>query len=461
MTWHFRDKTFSTPEMTAVFSDQANLRALLRVEAALARAQARAGLIPMADAQAIGQACEGDHYDIEALATAAGRAGTPVIPLVAALIGTVRQSRPEAARNVHRGATSQDVIDTALVLQMRDGLALIHGDLAAVCTAACRLTRAHRNTLMLGRTLLQPGPPITFGLKAAGWLAALDRSRRRLLESADAAIAVQFGGAVGTLAALGVHGLLIAENLAAELSLPLPALPWHAHSDSQVGLLCDIAILIGTLAKIACDISLMMQFELAEVAEPGGGGRGGSSAMPHKRNPTASMLALAAHYRAPGLAAAMIGSLAQEGERGLGNWQSQWATIPDLFAGAAAALSSMREALTGLAVYPDRCRHNLDRLNGIGQAEAVLQALSADIDRQRAHHLVETAVAASVAENRPLRDVLADFAEITSVLSAGRLDELLDPVRYLGMTQTFIDRALNAHESAGIDDHQDARRDGA
>ncbi len=460
MTWHFREGTFSTPDMTAVFSDQASLRALLRVEAALARAQARAGMFCAADADAIAQACVDGHYDIEALATAAGRAGTPVIPLVAALINNVRQRRPEAARNVHRGATSQDVIDTALVLQMREGLTLIHSDLQGVGAAVCALTLAHRNTIMLGRTLLQPGPPITFGLKAAGWLAALDRSRSRLLVSADAALVLQFGGAVGTLAALGERGIEVAEYLAAELTLPLPAVPWHAHSDSQVAVLCDLAILTGTLGKIARDISLMMQFELAEVAEPGGGGRGGSSAMPHKRNPTASMLALAAHYRAPALASAMIGSLAQEGERGLGNWQSQWATIPDLFFGAAAGLSAMREALTGLTVYPDRCRLNLDRLNGVGQAESVLQALSAHIERQRARQLVEEAVAVSVAENRALREVLAASAEIAGVLSARQLDELLDPSRYLGMTQTFIDRAVNAHEQSERGESE-ARRNGS
>lgn len=448
MTSHFREGTFSTPDMTAVFSDQASLRALLRVEAALARAQARAGLFSSADAEAIAQACADGHYDIEALATAAGRAGTPVIPLVAALTFNVRQRRPEAARHVHRGATSQDVIDTATVLQMREGLAVIHSDLEAVCQAVCQLTLAHRNTIMLGRTLLQPGPPITFGLKTAGWLAALDRSRRRLLESAEAALVLQFGGAVGTLAALGERGIVVAEHLAAELSLPMPVLPWHAHSDCQVGLLCDLAILTGTLGKIARDVSLMMQFELAEVSEPGGAGRGGSSAMPHKRNPTASMLALAAHYRAPSLASAMIATLAQEGERGLGNWQSQWATIPDLFSGAAAGLAAMREALTGLTVYPDRCRHNLDRLNGLGQAESVVQALSAHIDRQRAHHLVEAAVATSIAEDRALRDVLADCAEIAGVLAARQLDELLNPSCYLGATQTFIDRAVNAYRQS-------------
>jgi 3-carboxy-cis,cis-muconate cycloisomerase len=446
MTQRFREATFSTPTMTAVFSDHASLRALLKVEAALARAQARAGLVSLDEADAINQACSVDLYDIEALATAAGRAGTPVIPLVTAIVGNVHRSCPRAARFVHRGATSQDVIDTALALQMRDGLRLVHAELDLISAAACRLAVTHRNTIMLGRTLLQPGPPITFGLKAAGWLAALDRSRKRLVDSARSALVLQFGGAVGTLAGFADRGLEIAEYLAQELDLSLPVLPWHAHADSQTDLVCDLAILSGTLGKIACDISLMMQSEVAEVAEPGGAGRGGSSTMPHKRNPTASMLALAAHYRAPGLVAAMIGSLAREGERGLGNWQSQWATIPDLFFGTAAGLAAMSEALSGLMVFPDRCRDNLDRLNGIGQAEAVALALSAELDRRDAQQLVEAAVNTSLSENRPIREVMGKSIAITTVLSPQRLDELLDPQHYLGMTQTFIDRAVKAHQ---------------
>ena len=442
---------FSTPEMTAVFSDTAHLAALLSFQAALARALAQCGLAPRRCADAIVAACRADAFSISALAAAGARGGSVVIPLVKALTEHVAKASPEAAGFVHLGATSQDVIDTALVLQMRRGCDLLESELSALQGAVGRLAREHGDTIMLGRTLLQPGLPMTFGLKAAGWLGALDRCAARLAQARADALVLQFGGAVGTLSALGARGLDVAEALAADLALPLPPAPWHTGHDAFAALACDIAILVGALGKISRDIALMMQFEVGEVAEPGGAGRGGSSTMPHKRNPTASMLALAAAHRAPGLAATMLNALPQEAERGLGNWQSEWVTAPQLFHAAASALAAMNEAVGGLRVFPDRMRANLDRLDGLTQAEAVSVALAGALGRERAHHLVDEAVTRAATEGQSLRSALEADPDVIAHLPPERLDALFDPSGALGMASVFVDRVLCAHPRRGDD----------
>jgi 3-carboxy-cis,cis-muconate cycloisomerase len=438
----------STPKMEAIFGTTAHLQAMLDVEAALARAATKAGLVPPEHAKAIAAACRAKSFDAEAIATAGARAGTPVIPLAKALTERVAAASPAAASFVHLGATSQDIIDTALVLQMREASSLLLAGLDRLRAAAARLAEEHADTVLLGRTLLQPGPPVTFGLKAAGWLSALDRSAERLRRSRRGAEILQFGGAVGTLSALGGERLAVAEALAAELRLSLPPTPWHTLRDAQAALVCDLAILVGVLGKIGGDVTLLMQWEVGEAAEPGGAGRGGSSAMPHKRNPTAAMLVRAAAIRVPGLVATILGALPQEHERAAGAWQAEWATIPEIFEAAGSAVANAVEILEGLRVFPEAMARNLDGVGGLVQAERVVVALAGTLSRSKARDLVEAAVARSLREKRPLRDVLVATPAVAERLDPAALDALLDPRASLGAAPDFIRRALAAHREA-------------
>jgi 3-carboxy-cis,cis-muconate cycloisomerase len=437
----------SSPDMEAIFGTRAHLQTMLDVEAALARAAARVGLIPPEHAEAIASACRAEKFDVEAIATAGARAGTPVIPLAKALTERVAAASPKTAAFVHLGATSQDVIDTAVVLQMREASNVLAAGLDRLRAAAARLAEEHAETVLLGRTLLQPGPPTTFGLKAAGWLAALDRSAERLSRSRRGAAILQFGGAVGTLSALGDKGLAVAEALAAELRLALPPTPWHTLRDAQAALVCDLAILVGVLGKIAVDVTLLMQWEVREAAEPGGAGRGGSSAMPHKRNPTAATLVRAAALRVPGLVSTVLGALPQEHERAAGAWQAEWGTVPEIFEAAGSAVANAVEILEGLRVFPEAMARNLDGVGGLVQAERVAVALAETMSRSEARDLVEAAVARSLDEKRPLHDVLAATPAVAERLDPQKLDALLDPRASLGAAPDFVRRALAAHRA--------------
>lgn len=349
-----RDRPASTPEMLAVFDDEALLKAALAFEAQLALAQGELGLIPPADAEAIAAAC-GQPFDIAELAEAAAYAGTLAIPLVERL--RARVSPAEAAARVHKGATSQDLADTALMLQARDGAGLIRRDATHLTEALATLARAHQATPMLGRTLLQAALPITFGLKVSTWLSgvagALDRFERETV-----AIRLQFGGATGSRAGLDGRGGELAERLATRLDLP-PALPWHAERQGLAGLASALAILTGAVGKIASDIALLAQVEVAEAFEPRQAGRGGSSAMAHKRNPTGCQVALSAAIRAPHLAATVISALPQQHERGLGGWQAEAPVLADLFQLAHGALAAMLPAIEGLEIDAARMAANL------------------------------------------------------------------------------------------------------
>ena len=299
-------RLFGSAEMTELFGDRARLQGMLEFEAALARAEARVGVIPNQAAAPIGNRCRAELFDVESLAEATARAGNPAIPMVKALIGLVAADDPEAARYVHFGATSQDAMDTGLVLQLRRFCSLLEADLDRLSAALARVAEAHKTTPLVGRTLLQHASPVTLGLKAAGWLDAVERHRTRLAEVRTRALVLQLGGAAGTLAALGHRGLEVARALSDELNLALPLVPWHAHRDRLAELAAFLGLLIGTLGKIGRDLSLLMQTEVAEAFEPEGQGRGGSSTMPHKRNPVTAAVALAAAARAPGLVATML-----------------------------------------------------------------------------------------------------------------------------------------------------------
>ncbi|HET9754511.1 MAG TPA: 3-carboxy-cis,cis-muconate cycloisomerase, partial [Myxococcales bacterium] len=378
-------KLFSALHADECLDDRARLQGMLDFEAALARAEARLGLVPADAAAAIARKCRAELFDHERLADAAATAGNPAIPLVSALTALVADEHPEAARYVHLGATSQDAMDTGLVLQLKRLSAGLSRDLGRLSAALARLAAEHRDTVLPGRTWLQQAPPVTFGLKAAGWLDAVGRHAGRIAELVPRTLVLQFGGASGTLASLGGRGLEVAEALSRELELPLPSLPWHAHRDRLAEFGAFLGILAGTLGKIGRDLSLLMQTEVSEAFEPAGEGRGGSSAMPQKRNPVACSVALAAAARAPGLVATLLSAMAQEHERGLGGWQAEWETLPDLAALVAGSLAAVAEAMEGLEIDAGRMRGNLAAQGGVALAEAASAALAQHIGRPQAH----------------------------------------------------------------------------
>ncbi|MGF6345735.1 3-carboxy-cis,cis-muconate cycloisomerase [Variovorax sp. W2I14] len=352
----------STSETLGAFSDRAFVDAMLRFEAALARAQAAEGLIPESAAHSIVGSCKVELFDVAKIVRESGRAGSVAIPLVKALREAVGLFNAEAAPFVHFGSTSQDVIDSAMALVTREAVALVETDLAKAADALLRLATQHAETPMLARTLMQPASVTSFGFKCAGWAAPLVRSRLRLRSAAKHALQLQLGGAVGTLAQMKGQGAAVRKRMAKELGLGDPGATWHTQRDEWVALGCELGLMTGSLGKIAVDIALLGQYEVAEVAEPSEPGRGGSSAMPHKRNPVASMVAIAAAHRAPQRVAALLGAMPQQHERALGAWQAELAEWPQLLMSAHGSVRAMAGALPGLQVDAARMRANIDRL---------------------------------------------------------------------------------------------------
>jgi 3-carboxy-cis,cis-muconate cycloisomerase len=432
----------SSAAMRAICDDAAYLQRMLDFEAALARAEAATGVIPGSAAGPIAAACNVIAFDLAALAEAATKSGNLAIPLVKVLTADVAKSDAEAARYVHWGATSQDVIDTASMLTLRAAIDALLADIERAIAGFAGLARQHRNTPMVARTWLQHALPMPFGLKLAEYAAALDRSRARLRRLRGETLALQFGGAAGTLAALGDNGWRVAEKLAQELQLPLPDAPWHAHRDRIAEAASVLAIITGTCGKIARDVSLMMQTDVAEAFEPSGEGRGGSSTMPHKRNPVAAATALAAATMAPNLAATIFAAQVGDHERSAGPWHAEWPTLPSLLLVTSGALAAVVDIAEGLEVDPARMRANLDTTRGLIMAESVTMALAERIGKREAHHLVEAAGKKAVAGKKALRDVLAEDPAVTTHLDAGKLAALFEPTAYQGVSQPLIDRLL-------------------
>jgi 3-carboxy-cis,cis-muconate cycloisomerase len=432
----------SSAAMRGVCDDAAYLQHMLDFEAALAHAEAGAGVVPKTAVAPIAAACRAERFDLAELAEAATRSGNLAIPLVKALTAEVAKADPDAARYVHWGATSQDVIDTATMLGLRAAInALLH-DLDRAIAGFAKLARQHRETATVARTWLQHALPMPFGLKLAEYAAALHRSRIRLQRLRTGGLALQFGGAAGTLAALGDKGLQVADQLASELELPLPEAPWHTHRDRIAEAASVFAILAGSCGKIARDVSLLMQTDVGEVFEPAGKGRGGSSTMPHKRNPVACAAALGAAAMAPGLAATIFAAQIQEHERSAGPWHAEWPTLPTLQLVTSGALAAIVDIAEGLQVDAARMQANLDATHGLIMAEAVTMALAEKLGKSDAHHLIEAASRKAVSEKRHLRDVLTSDAKITAQLGAGKINELFEPMAYQGVSQALIDRLL-------------------
>ncbi|MET0388310.1 MAG: 3-carboxy-cis,cis-muconate cycloisomerase [Polyangiales bacterium] len=440
---------FGRGRVADALDDRALLQALLDVEAGLARALAGAGLTSTAAAQAVTQAAQAERFSLAELAAGSAAAGSPIPALVKALQREVAADHESA---IHTGATSQDIVDSALMLLLQRALPHLADDLAACAEAAARLADRHRDSLMPGRTLLQQATPITFGLKAAGWLTALDQVERALTGLLSQRLPVQLGGAAGTLASLEQHGLEVAQLLAAELGLRAPALPWHTLRLPVLTLASELGQIAAVSGKIARDVGLLAQSEVAEVREPAGAGRGASSTMPHKQNPVGSVAALSCSRRVPGLLATLFAAAEQEHERAAGAWHAEWEPLIELARLTGSAVSWLRDVLEGLQVDTARMRANLDAARGLPLAERLSGALTPALGKRAAQALVADASARAIHTQRTLADVLREEPELTRVLEGAGLDHtrissLLDPTGYLGSTQALIDRALALHHT--------------
>ena len=457
------ERIFAPASVDSLFSDAAMLAAMARFERGLAQAQASSGVIPDAAAQAISRACNelgdpaatddsgdalaGGRFDPAKLYPAARNAGTLVIPFLKALGEQVATVDPDAVRYLHHGATSQDVIDSALAMQCKEAGRRVLDALERTGAALCTLIDAHQDTAMVGRTLMQSASPITFAWKAACWLDPLTRSRRHLRTSLLDVAVLQFGGAVGTLSGQGVapdRTQAIAQRLADSLGLMLPAASWHTGRDRFARLGSELAIVCGCLGKIGTDIALMMQAEVAEAFEPAGLGRGGSSAMPHKRNPVGALLMREAALRSPGLANTLVSCMGIEHERGLGQWQSTWWTVRELFGATASSLAAAEEVLGGLQVNTAGMQANIDRMHGFVYSEAVSAHIAPKLGKREAQALVSELCDTALEKGLSLRQVLGRDTRISAVMNLGDLERLFDPASQRGAAEPMIGQVLAA-----------------
>ncbi|HWA80848.1 MAG TPA: adenylosuccinate lyase family protein [Acetobacteraceae bacterium] len=429
---------YGSDAMRAIFDDRAYLGRMLAVEAALARVQARLGIIPAAAAERIAEAAASGPLEMASLAASVRKVGYPVVGVVAALSNRAG----EAGGWTHWGATTQDIMDTALVLMVRDGLRLIREEVAAILGALARQAEAHRQTVMAGRTHLQQALPITFGLKSAIWMQPFAAHLARLSELGPRVLCVQLGGAAGTLASLGAQGVAVMEALAAELGLAAPAAPWHVTRDGFAEVLSVLGLISGSLAKIATDVTLLAQSELAELSEPYVAGRGASSTMPQKRNPIASEYILAASRMVQALVPVMMGAMAADHERATGPWQAELLALPQAFVLTHGALLHGRSIAEGMLVDSAQMRRNLDESGGLIVAEAVMMGLAPHLGRGEAHHVVARAASRAREEHLTLAQALAAEPAVTAHLDEAAIGRLTDPANYLGSAAAFIDRVL-------------------
>ncbi|MBV9232199.1 MAG: 3-carboxy-cis,cis-muconate cycloisomerase [Chloroflexi bacterium] len=434
----FRD-IFSSDAMRRVFSDEHRVQCYLDIEAALARVQARLGLIPQHAADEITAKCTLDSIDMVRLKTQTELIGYPVLPVVQQLVAACSDGLGEYC---HWGATTQDITDTATIMQTREALTLIEQDLAAIVTSLADLARRYRDTPMAGRSNLQQAVPITFGYKAATWLAAIQRHQQRLAELRPRVLVGEFGGATGTLASLGAAGLKVQEGLMAELGLGQPEIAWHTARDRIAEVGCFLGLVTGTLGKIETDVKLLMQTEVSEVFEPYAKGRGSSSTMPQKRNPISCNYIHACMAMVRQLVPALLDAMVEDHERSTGPWEIEWIALPEIFLLTSGALQQARTLLAGLEVNEERMRANLEITRGLISTEAVMMGLAPHLGRQRAHDLVYDISRQAIVSGRSLLDLLAENEEITASLDRAALAKLLDPAEYLGLSGEMVDRVL-------------------
>jgi 3-carboxy-cis,cis-muconate cycloisomerase len=434
----FRD-IFSSEAMRRVFSDEHRVQCYLDIEAALARVQAALGLIPQRAADEITAKCTLGSSDMARLKTQTELIGYPVLPVVQQLVAACSDRLGEYC---HWGATTQDITDTATIMQTREALVLIEQDLAVIADSLADLARRHRDTPMAGRSNLQQAVPITFGYKVATWLSAIQRHQQRLAELRPRVLVGEFGGAAGTLASLGAAGLKVQERLMAELGLGQPDIAWHTARDRIAEVGCFLGLVTGTLGKIATDVKLLMQTEVGEVFEPYAKDRGSSSTMPQKRNPISCTYMHACMAMVRQLVAALLDAMVEDHERSTGPWQIEWIAVPEIFLLTSGALQQARTLLAGLQVDAGRMRANLEITQGLICTEAVMMRLAPHLGRQRAHDLLYDISRQVSVSGRPLLDLLAENEEIASSLDRAALAKLLDPAEYLGLSGEMVDRVL-------------------
>jgi 3-carboxy-cis,cis-muconate cycloisomerase len=430
---------FSTAPMRQIFADENRIQAYLDIEAALARAEARLGIIPREAADEICRHCRAAQFDFAKLKADTERIGYPVLPAVQQLVALCQDGLGEWC---HWGATTQDITDTATVLQIRAALDLVEADIVGIADALAALARRYRDTPMAGRSNLQQAVPITFGYKAATWLAAFERHRQRLKELRPRVLVGEFGGAAGTLSSLAGRGLEVQAELMKELSLGQPEIAWHTLRDRIAETGCFLGLITGTCAKIAFDVKLMMQTEVEEVFEPFHQGRGSSSTMPQKRNPISSVYITATAALVRQQVAALLDAMVEDHERATGPWEIEWIAVPEIFGLTAGCLAQTRFMLTGLEVDEKKMRANLDITRGLIVSEAVMMGLGPFIGRQYAHDLVYDICRQVIATGRPLVDLLAENPEVTRHLDRAALEKLCDPGNYLGEAGAMVDRVL-------------------
>ena len=430
---------FGSDAMRAVFSERGQVQKWLDVEAALARVQGRLGIVPEDAAAEISGKADADLIDMDLMREEVDRVGYAIMPLVHRLAALCEG---DAGRYVHWGTTTQDIKDTGVVLQIRDALGLVEADLVVVRDGLARLARKYRDTPMAGRSHLQHALPITFGYKAAVWLAPVERHLERLDQLRSRVLMGQFSGAAGTLASLHGRGLEVSDALMEELGLARPAIAWHTARDTIAETLAFLALVTGSLAKIATDVVLLTATETGEVFEPFAPGRGGSSTMPQKRNPVSSELILACAKQVQSRAALVMDAMAADLERSTGPWHVEWAALPEAFVLASGALAQARFLVEGLRVDPEAMRANMDLTRGLIVSEAVMMGLAPALGRQAAHDLVYEACRIATDERRALLDVLLDMPEVTAKLDRDALAQLCEPGNYVGEAPEMVDRLL-------------------
>lgn len=431
---------FSTDAMRAVWSDENRTQKYLDIEAALARVQARLEIIPQEAADEIVKNCSIDKIDMDKLRQQTERIGYPVLGVVSQLNALCRDKLGEFC---HWGATTQDITDTATVLQIREALKIVEDDLAALSAGLADLARRHRDTPMIGRSNLQQAVPVTFGYKMAGLLAAVERHRDRLDELRARVLVGEFAGAAGTLASIERGAMETQEGLMAELGLGQPVIAWHTVRDNIAEVGCFLGLVGGTLGKLSMDVKLMMQTEVGEVYEPYAHGRGSSSTMPQKRNPISSCYIHAGISVVRQHAAALMDAMVADHERSTGPWEIEWIALPESFCLLAGALKQARAVVSGLEVDAERMRANLDMTNGLVMSEAVMMGLGPYLGREYAHDLVYDICREALRQNRPLLDLLAETPAISKHLTRAELAKLCDPANYLGQSGVMVDRVLS------------------
>ncbi len=430
---------FSTAPMRKVFSDDNRTQKYLDIEAALARVQARLGIIPGEAAEEIVRNCTLAMIDMDKLRVQTERIGYPILGVVQQIVAACKDNLGEYC---HWGATTQDITDTATVMLIREALALVDDDLRAISGAMADLARRHRDTPMVGRSNLQQAVPLTFGYKIAGLLSAIERHRTRLAELRPRVLVGEFAGAVGTLASIEKGALETQAGLMQELGLGQPDIAWHTQRDRIAEVGCFLGMVTGTLGKLATDVKLMMQTEVGEVYEPFAPGRGSSSTMPQKRNPISSCYIHACASVVRQHAAALLDAMIADHERSTGPWEIEWISLPEAFLLSSGALSQARFIVEGLVVDADRMRANLDLTNGLVVSEAVMMGLAPYLGREHAHDLVYDLCRKAIEENRPLLDLLGETPEITRHVDRKELQALCDPAHYLGLSGVMVDRVL-------------------